>query len=353
MRILSLELTDYRNYARAELRPCAGVTVLAGDNAQGKTNLLEAVYLCCTGRSHRTRQDRELVRWGADFCRVCVEAERRDGTHEVDIAIPLAGRRKIRVNGSEIARSGELMGHVTGVLFSPEDLRLIKDGPGERRRFMDIALSQIRPSYYYALQRYARALKQRNELLRTGRLETLDSWDEQLCREGARIMAARADYIKRLNEAAARTHGDIAREREKLSIAYAPNVADGDLRAALLRTREVDARRMTTSAGVHRDDVRFCVDGRELRLFGSQGQQRTAALSLRLAELDVVRSESGEAPVLLLDDVMSELDPERRRRLLAHLEGIQTIVTCTDVADIAGARAGMVVRVEGACLKQA
>ena len=199
MRILSLELTDYRNYARAELRPCAGVTVLAGDNAQGKTNLLEAVYLCCTGRSHRTRQDRELVRWGADFCRVCVEAERRDGAHEVDIAIPLAGRRKIRVNGSEIARSGELMGHVTGVLFSPEDLRLIKDGPGERRRFMDIALSQIRPSYYYALQRYARALKQRNELLRTGRLETLDSWDEQLCREGARIMAARADYIERLN----------------------------------------------------------------------------------------------------------------------------------------------------------
>ena len=167
MRILSLELTDYRNYARAELRPCAGVTVLAGDNAQGKTNLLEAVYLCCTGRSHRTRQDRELVRWGADFCRVRVEAERRDGAHEVDIAIPLAGRRKIRVNGSEIARSGELMGHVTGVLFSPEDLRLIKDGPGERRRFMDIALSQIRPSYYYALQRYARALKQlHGELLR-------------------------------------------------------------------------------------------------------------------------------------------------------------------------------------------
>ena len=353
MRILSLELTDYRNYARAELRPCAGVTVLAGDNAQGKTNLLEAVYLCCTGRSHRTRQDRELVRWGADFCRVCVEAERRDGTHEVDIAIPLAGRRKIRVNGSEIARSGELMGHVTGVLFSPEDLRLIKDGPGERRRFMDIALSQIRPSYYYALQRYARALKQRNELLRTGRLETLDSWDEQLCREGARIMAARADYIERLHEAAARTHGDIARERERLSIAYAPNVADGDLRGALLRTRETDARRMTTSAGVHRDDVRFCVDGRELRLFGSQGQQRSCVLAMKLAELDVVRSESGEAPVLLLDDVMSELDPERRRRLLAHLEGIQTIVTCTDVADIAGARAGMVVRVEGACLKQA
>lgn len=353
MRILSLQLANYRNYVRAELRPCAGVTVLAGDNAQGKTNLLEAVYLCCTGRSHRTRQDRELIRWGADFCRVAVEAERRDGTHAVEIAIPAAGRRKIRVNGSEISRSGELMGHVTGVLFSPEDLRLVKDGPAERRRFIDIALSQVRPSYYYALQRYARALKQRNELLRAGNLETLESWDEQLARAGAEIMAARAEYIARLSAAAARTHADIACERETLSIAYAPNVEDGDILRALRKARDVDMRRMTTSAGVHRDDVRFCVDGRELRLFGSQGQQRTAALSVRLAELDVVKEESGEAPVLLLDDVMSELDPERRRRLLAHLDGVQTIVTCTDIADIAGARAGLVLRVEAATLTQA
>ena len=149
-------------------------------------------------------------------------------------------------------------------------------------------------------------------------------------------MAARAEYIARLSAAAARTHADIACERETLSIAYAPNVEDGDILRALRKARDVDMRRMTTSAGVHRDDVRFCVDGRELRLFGSQGQQRTAALSVRLAELDVVKEESGEAPVLLLDDVMSELDPERRRRLLAHLDGVQTIVTCTDIADIAG-----------------
>ncbi len=353
MRILSLTLANYRNYARAELRPCAGVTVLAGDNAQGKTNLLEAVYLCCTGRSHRTRQDRELIRWGEEFCRVAVEAERRDGTHAVEIAIPAAGRRRIRVNGSEIGRSGELMGHVTGVLFSPEDLRLIKDGPAERRRFLDIALSQIRPSYYYALQRYARALRQRNEILRAGRLETLEAWDEQLARAGSEIMAARAAYIERLNAAAACTHEDIACARETLSIAYAPNVENGDLLEALRRSRDADVRRMTTGAGAHRDDVRLCVDGRELRLFGSQGQQRTAALSLRLAELDVVKEESGEAPVLLLDDVMSELDPERRRRLLARLDGVQTIVTCTDIADIAGARAGLVLRVENAALTQA
>ena len=245
------------------------------------------------------------------------------------------------------------MGHVTGVLFSPEDLRLVKNGPSDRRRFVDIALSQMRPAYYYALQRYARALRQRNELLRTGRLETLESWDEQLARAGSEIMAARARYIERLNEAAARVHADIASARETLSVAYAPSVADGDIPGALNRSRAADERHMSTSFGPHRDDMRLLVDGRELRQFGSQGQQRTAALCVRLAELCVIRDETGEAPALLLDDVMSELDPERRRRLLANLEGIQAIVTCTDIADIAGARVGLALRVESATLRQA
>lgn len=353
MRITSLCVTNFRNYARAELSPCAGVTVLCGDNAQGKTNLLEAIYLCCTGRSHRTRQDRELIRWGEDAAHVRVEAERRDGTHSVEVGLSAQQRRRIRVNGAEIARSGELMGHVTGVLFSPEDMRLVKNGPADRRRFVDIALSQMRPTYYYALQRYARALRQRNELLRTGRLETIESWDEQLASAGAQIMAAREEYIRALSDAAARMHADIAGERETLRVAYAPSVPDGDIALALQRSRAADERRMTTGFGPHRDDVRFEVDGRELRLFGSQGQQRTAALSARLAELSVIREEMGEAPALLLDDVMSELDPARRRRLLANLEGIQTIVTCTDISDIAGSRAGMALRVEGATLRQA
>lgn len=268
------------------------------------------------------------------------------------------GRRRILIAGQEVSRSGELMGHVTGVLFSPEDLRTVKDGPAERRRFVDMALAQLRPAYYYAMQRYNRALRQRNELLRAAAvnpslLATLDSWDEQLAVSGAELMRQRRAYVARLSRAAGETHRGIAGGREVLSVAYRPNVdADGDdARAcmeALFAAREGDVRRMTTSVGPHRDDVALLVDGRDVRAFGSQGQQRTAALSMRLAELGVMREELGEWPVLMLDDVMSELDPGRRCRLLERLEGIQTLVTCTDPDDLAGAQPGAVYRVSGA-----
>ena len=360
VRIEELRLRDYRNYASCALAPCEGVTVLLGDNGQGKTNLLEAVYLTCTGRSHRTRQDRDLVRWGAEMADVQIRTQRRDGSHEVELRLPLAGRRHILVSGQEASRSGELMGHVTGVLFSPEDLRTVKDGPAERRRFVDMALAQLRPAYYYAMQRYNRALKQRNELLRAAAVQpalmaTLDSWDEQLAVSGAELMRQRREYVARLSKAAGETHRDIAGGREDLSVVYRPSVDGEDARAcmeALFAAREGDVRRMTTSVGPHRDDVALMVDGRDVRAFGSQGQQRTAALSMRLAELGVMREELGEWPVLMLDDVMSELDPGRRCRLLEHLSGIQTLVTCTDTDDLAGAQPGAVYRVSGASIAQ-
>ena len=361
MLIACAELDHFRSYEACVLTPCEGVNVLLGDNGQGKTNVLEALYVCCTGRSHRTRQDRELIRWGADFAAVRVRALRRDGSHEVELVLPAAGRRKIKVSGQEIARSGELLGHVTGVLFSPEDLRTVKDGPAERRRFVDMALSQIRPAYYYALQRYARALKQRNEALKAVSLQpeymaTLDAWDEQLAAAGAELTRHRREYIGHLNTVAAGTHRDIADGREKLEIRYLPSVADGeDERAnleALFAARETDARRMTTSVGAHRDDVQILVEGRDVRAFGSQGQQRTAALAMRLSELDVMRGQLGEWPMLLLDDVMSELDPGRRRQLVSRLKGIQTFITCTDPDDLAGAEVGKTWRVEGGTLKE-
>lgn len=360
MRIKELQLKDYRNYESCSFMPCEGVTVLLGDNGQGKTNVLEAVYLTCTGRSHRTRQDRELIRWGANFADVKIATERRDGSHEVQIIMPVNGKRKLKVAGQEVSRSGELLGHVTGVLFSPEDLRTVKDGPAERRRFVDMALSQLRPAYYYAMQRYNRALKQRNELLRAAAaspslLATLDSWDEQLALAGVELMRHRREYIDRLTRTAGETHNDIAGGREKLKIQYRPSV-DGETAEAcmeaLFGVRESDARRMTTSVGPHRDDVVVLVEERDVRAFGSQGQQRTAALSMRLAELNVMRDELGEWPVLMLDDVMSELDPSRRRRLLEHLKGIQTLVTCTDPDDLAGAEAGAIYRVDGASISQ-
>lgn len=318
-----------------------------GDNAQGKTNALEAVYLTCAGRSHRTRQDRELIRWGADFASVGVDALRRDGSHQVDIIIPSAGKRVIKIAGQKAARSGELMGHITGVIFSPEDLGLIKDGPAERRRFMDIAISQLRPAYYYALQRYSRALRQRGEMLRTQFYAALDEFDEELARSGGEIMRHRSWYISRLNEVAGDVHGHISMSRETLSVEYRPGGGE-DMLERLRAARETDMRRMTTSVGVHRDDVALLIDGHEARLYGSQGQQRTAALSLRLSELTVMRDEAGEWPVLMLDDVMSELDPARRRQLVKYLGGVQVLITCTDPDDLAGAEIGAMFRVAGA-----
>ena len=361
MKITRARLTHYRSYDTCVLAPCEGVNVLLGDNGQGKTNVLEALYLACTGRSHRTRQDRELIAWGADFASVKVDAERRDGSHQVEIILSALGRRKLKIAGQEVSKSGELMGHVTGVLFSPEDLRTVKDGPVERRRFVDMALSQIKPSYYYGLQRYARALKQRNEVLKLasvqpGVLSTLDSWDEQLAQAGSELMRQRREYIARLSKLAGETHREISDGREQLEIRYVPSVSMGDdVQAnleALFGARENDLRRMTTSVGAHRDDVLLTIAGRDVRAYGSQGQQRTAALAMRLSELDVMREAMGEWPMLMLDDVMSELDPSRRRQLVSHLKGIQTFITCTDAEDLAGAEAGKVWRVSGGELNE-
>ncbi|NLG26042.1 MAG: DNA replication/repair protein RecF [Clostridiales bacterium] len=357
MRVAHIELTDFRCYRAAALAPHPGVTALVGDNAQGKTNLLEAVVLCCAGRSHRTSRDRELVRWGAAAARAQVSAERYDGSHQVDMRILAEGGKAVRVNGSAIGRSGELMGHINGVLFSPEDLRMVKDGPAERRRFVDMELSQIRPSYYYALQRYNRALKQRGCLLREiahkpGLRATLGDWDAQLAQSGAAIIEHRRAFLDRLSSAASETHAAIA-GGERLKVDYLPSVASDAAGAALvdalfraLRAAEKqDLMRLTTSVGPHRDDLRLSVGGSDVRAYGSQGQQRTAALSMKLSELKVMREETGEWPVLMLDDVMSELDPGRRRQLLRMLGGVQAIVTCTDLSDLAGADIGACYRV--------
>lgn len=359
MRLTRLTLQDFRNYQGADIRPCPGVTVFYGDNAQGKTNILEAIYLCCTGRSHRTPRDKELIRWDAEFARVELQVERLGGTREIEIIIPQKERKTVKVSGNPIARSGELMGHINGVLFSPEDLRMVKDGPAERRRFVDMELSQIRPSYYYALQRYNRALVQRNRLLKEIALrpalrDTLEAWDEQLARHGAEIIEHRRRFIRRLSRAALQNHLAISGGKECLEVVYKTSLALSEspqetfeiLRQGLCAAREQDIRRQTTSLGPHRDDLTLLLGGVDVRAFGSQGQQRTAALSLKLSELEVMHEETGEWPILMLDDVMSELDPQRRRHLLTRFEPIQVLVSCTDMSDLAGAQVGAAYRIQ-------
>ena len=363
MRVQSLSLKNFRNYEQASITPDSGVTVFTGPNAQGKTNILEALHLCCLGRSHRTARDEELIRWGADSARVQILTQQLDGTHEVTILLSRTQKKKklVRIGARQAERIGELFGHVCGVLFSPEDLSIVKDGPAERRRFLDLQLSQLRPQYFYSLQRAVRTLNQRNALLKEiarhpSLLPTLDMWDEQLARVGADIAQNRREAIAFLDGEARRAHASLTDGREELRLWYisqtvdAPDAAEqllGRLRAA----RSEDLRRMTTTVGIHRDDMGVTINGKEARTFASQGQQRSAVLSLKLAQLEMAARETGEAPILMLDDVMSELDPQRRRQLIERIDRVQTFVTCTDLSDLAGARQGTVYHVENGTLR--
>ena len=266
MRVQSLSLKNFRNYEQASITPDSGVTVFTGPNAQGKTNILEALHLCCLGRSHRTARDEELIRWGADSARVQILTQQLDGTHEVTILLSRTQKKKklVRIGARQAERIGELFGHVCGVLFSPEDLSIVKDGPAERRRFLDMQLSQLRPQYFYSLQRAVRTLNQRNALLKEiakhpSLLPTLDMWDEQLARVGAEIAQSRRQAIAFLDEEARRAHASLTDGREELRLWYisqtvdAPDAAEqllGRLRAA----RSEDLRRLTTTVGRHRDD---------------------------------------------------------------------------------------------------
>lgn len=360
MHIRRIQLKNFRNYEQATLLPDARLTVLTGQNAQGKTNVLEALHLCCLGRSHRTTHDKELIRWGAPQASVQLEIAQQDGTHEIAVLLSAqeSVRKQVRVGGTQVARIGELMGHFHGILFSPEDLAIVKDGPAERRKFVDMELSQLRPAYFYALQRYLRALNQRNNLLREmlkkpALTATLIAWDEQLAEAGAQIVAHRRAYIAALAKAATANYAELSGGSEVLEACYQTQLAEtGDMPALtehflrrLQAAQAEDRRRATTSVGPHRDDLRLTLNGREARVYGSQGQQRTVVLALKLAELDVVKQERGEAPVLLLDDVMSELDPFRRQQLVTRITGVQTIVTCTDLSDLGGAEPGAAYRV--------
>ncbi len=360
MRITSLRLRDFRGYKQVLLTPPDGVTVLVGENGAGKTNLLEAVHLCCLGRSHRTANDKEMIRREQETAAVHLAVERKDGRHEVGVRLFENARRRkvIFVNGKTASRIGELMGHATCVIFSPEDLGLVKDGPQTRRRFLDMLLSQEQRPYFYALQTYTNALKQRNALLKQGDLHQLPAWDEQLAAAAAPVVRLRREASAQLCQRAQTHYRYIGgREDEVFSLRYQGGLAESDdpaqdMLRGLHACREEDLRRQTTSFGPHRDELELTLSGEPLKAFGSQGQMRTAALSMKLAAFDLLEAMQGEPPLLLLDDVLSELDPDRRRRLIARIGRAQALLTCTDRADFIGARPACVLRVENGEIRE-
>lgn len=344
MRITGLKLHNFRNYASLELVPEPGINVFTGLNGAGKTNVLEAFFLCALGRSHRTGRDGELIRLGEQEGMVLVRLDTRGGTRSIRCELRSGERKKVSLDGSPLQRSGELMGCLNVVMFSPEDLVLIKGGPQERRRFLDMELSQLKPAYYYTLQQYNIALKQRNNLLKEPdclQNDMLELWDEQLSKLGARIMADRAQFCRALSREAGSLHDHMSGGKETLEVFYDPDIRCADegllresIAEALINGLERDMYRGFTGAGPHRDDLGLRLNDLDVRTFGSQGQQRTAALSLKLSEIALIRRIRGENPVLLLDDVFSELDGRRQKLLLSAVEGCQCFITCTGLEEL-------------------
>ncbi|HNR34346.1 MAG TPA: DNA replication/repair protein RecF [Candidatus Hydrogenedentes bacterium] len=313
--------------------PAPGINLIVGDNAQGKTSLLEAILFAATARSHRALSESELVRAGADFFQIRVEARRDPHPIAID-ARWYQGVKRFRVNGVLQARISDILGKLCVVLFSPEDISLIKGTAAHRRKFLDMELSQISPRYLAALQFYRQSLRQRNEVLRAAVPDAaqLDAWDAQLVQHGAVLMQEREAFIARLSQYAAESYRRVA-GGETMAIAYEPDASSpGDFAKILGKGRAGDIRRRATMRGPHRDDLDFRVEGQSARAFASQGQQKTAALAVRMAELELVRERIGEYPVFMLDEVFSELDEHRSRQLIDSLDpGVQCLLTATAV----------------------
>lgn len=365
MRVDKLLLRNYRNYEKLDVDFTSNVNIFIGDNAQGKTNILEALYLGAVGRSHRTAEDDDLVGWEQDSASVDLFFTRHGVENKLGFRL-IKGRNKEILFNDFAIKPREVIGSLTAVLFSPEDLWLIKGVPAIRRRFLDIEISQAVPLYYRNLLQYNRVVSQRNHLLkkihdRKAQPELLESWDEQLAKLAVFLVAKRLEAVKKLGMLANLMHRRLTGSRENLSFAYQLAGADGGIPADLLawyrqrltQDRPGDIARGSTSVGPHRDDIVLRVNGKELRSFGSQGQQRTGILALKLAELEFLKSETGEYPVLLLDDVMSELDALRREQLLSFIrDRIQTFITATDAALFPAVRAGRYYRVKDGMISE-
>ncbi|SHK57969.1 DNA replication and repair protein RecF [Clostridium cavendishii DSM 21758] len=341
MYIKSLQLINYRNYETLNINFCKNVNVFMGDNAQGKTNILESIYYCGFAKSHRTTRDKELISWDKEksFISLSIGKERLD--KKIDITILKDGKKAIKINSIKISKIGELVGTFNVVMFSPEDLRIVKESPGFRRKFLDMELCQLNKKYYYNLVQYNKVLAERNTMLKTKNLDLsmLDIYDSQLVNFAEYIIKARLEYIKNLNNHGSKVHEDITSSKEKIEFKYISTVKDlENIKESMIllleQNRKKDLDKKITSIGPHRDDFNILINSIDAKSFGSQGQQRTAVLTIKFASLRIIKELTGEYPVLLLDDVLSELDFSRKRYILSSIQNIQTVITCTGIEDL-------------------
>lgn len=347
MYVHQVQLKQYRNYRQLSLELKNQITILTGQNGSGKSNILESIFLACIGKSFRTNKENDLIQWdNADYY-VQIVVERNEGPSKIEIRYKKNQIKEIFINGFKAQRIGELMGVLNCILFSPEDLKIIKGGPVERRRYLDIELSQIDKPYFYHLQRYHRIIKQRNKLLKQSKYDShlkdvIPIWNEKLADEGSHIIEKRSELIKQIAQTSQRIHYQLSNEKEELNVEYIPSVINtGNVQETrqvmieLLNSKiDEDIEKGTTSRGCHRDDFMMTINHKEAKVFGSQGQQRTAILAMKLAEIERMKKITKETPVLLLDDVMSELDDHRKKYLIEMVKNVQTIITTTELSDV-------------------
>ena len=345
MYIESIRLNNFRNYELLEMNFDQGTNILYGDNAQGKTNILEAVYLAGTSKSHKGSKDREMIRFENEESHIRMMVKKGDLSYKIDMHLRKNKAKGVAINGLPIRKARELLGVVNLVFFSPEDLNIIKEGPAGRRRFIDLELSQLDKIYLNNLSNYNRIINQRNSLLKDiygsnqqHLLETLDIWDMQLAAYGTKVLERRKEFVRQVNEIISEIHFRLTGGKERLSLTYESSIGEMSMEQALKKNRERDLRMKSTSVGPHRDDLCFLSGDLDIRKFGSQGQQRTAALSLKLAEIELVKRIIGDTPILLLDDVLSELDKNRQNYLLDSIHDIQTVITCTGLDEFVNHR---------------
>ncbi len=345
LHIKSLYLKGFRNYQETNIEFARNYNIIYGENAQGKTNIIEAIFLCASGRSHRTSKDSELLNVGRNNYYIKLDSLKEKEDLSIEIIHEKERKKIIKLNEIPLKKMGDLMGNLLAVIFSPEDLSVINEGPSQRRRFIDITLSQIKPSYFYDLQQYNRILIQRNSLLKEiqnnrSLIDTLDIWNIKIAETAARIIKVRYDFISRLGDIAKINHNILSSNNENMQILYASSVKVDDFSEVdrikesftneLNRIRNIEFKRGTTLKGPHRDDYEIYINDMNVKSFASQGQKRTVILSIKLSELQIIKEETGEYPILLLDDVMSELDYRRREILFDSISNIQTFITCTE-----------------------
>ena len=338
MYIEKIRLQNFRNYENLEIDLNKNINIIYGENAQGKTNIIESIFLCAFGKSFRTSKEKEMIKFNEE--KSLVEAFYQKKDRDGKIKIELGNKKQISLNGIKIKKLSELLGNINIVIFTPEDINILRDGPVKRRRFLDMMIGQLRPNYVYNLNMYTKTIEQRNNYLRQIKEENkpeemLEIWDEKLAEYGEKVYIYRKEFIEKIYNKINEIHGNITDNKETLKIEFISNCDNKEKYLKLLKERrKLDIIKGFTTKGIHRDDFVIYINGKEVNIYGSQGQNRTVVLSLKIAELNVIYEEIGEYPILLLDDFMSELDEVRRKNFLNNIKNTQVILTCTEKIDL-------------------